>query len=104
MADYQFQVLSQDEQDDIMTNFLLAQERDLFCHQTSLARYDAMLVSLPDGPFKTRIQGLRTDTQSRIDEVNAIIAASQNQIPPSERLQAAMSRLSSTTPAALKTA
>ena len=41
MADYQ--ILSQDEQDDIVISFLHSQERDKFAHGLNLERYDAKI-------------------------------------------------------------
>ena len=94
MADYVYKIMTQDEQDDIQVEFLASQERDLFCHMTSLTRYDAMLAELPTGAFKTRIQQLRADTQSRILEVSSIIAAHEAQMPTAERITASSARIS----------
>ena len=91
MADYQ--VLSQDEQDDIVVSFMLSQERDKFCHELNLGRYDSMLPSLPDGEWKERVTQLRSETANRLVEVNSIIEASINKLPPAARLEAAKQRL-----------
>lgn len=88
---YEFQLLSQDEQDEIHAAFLASQERDLFCHQINADRYTEMLKVLPAGTFRTRIEGLKQDTLSRIDEVTRIIDASV--MPSVERLIAAKERV-----------
>ena len=91
MADYQ--VLSQDEQDDIVVGFMLSQERDKFCHELNLGRYESMLPGLPDGEWKERVTQLRSETANRLVEVNSIIEASINKLPPPERLELARQRL-----------
>ncbi|MBA7653876.1 hypothetical protein ES703_61739 [subsurface metagenome] len=91
MADYQ--VLSQDEQDDIVVSFMLSQERDKFCHELNLGRYDSMLPSLPDGEWKARVTDLRSETANRLAEINSIIEASKKGMPPAARLEAAKLRL-----------
>jgi len=91
MADYQ--VLNQDEQDEIIVSFMLSQERDKFCHDLNLARYDAMLESLSDGKWKDRIVVLRAETLERLAEVNSIIQATKPQLPTAERIEAAKTRL-----------
>jgi len=91
MADYQ--LLSQDEQDDTIVSSLLAQERDHFCHTTNLQRFEEMLKTLPEGAWRTRITQLRDDTKARLAEVDSILKALKAQLPPAERLAAAKKRL-----------
>ena len=86
-------LLSDDEQDEILAGFLLAQERDKFSHTVNQERYDALLTSLSPGPFLQRIQRLREETNSRLEEVNAIIANTIRQLPTPARLDAAIARL-----------
>jgi hypothetical protein len=88
-----FILLSQDEQDEIHAAFLASQERDLFCHQINAERYAEMLKTLPAGTFRTRIEGLKQDTLSRIDEVTRIIDASAALLPSVEKLIAAKERV-----------
>ncbi|MDD5510518.1 MAG: hypothetical protein PHI12_06905 [Dehalococcoidales bacterium] len=88
-----YQVLSQDEQDDIIASFMLSQERDKFCHELNLARYEAMLEVLPEGEWKQRVASLRNETQKRLGEVNDIIAASLVSMPSSERVEASKQRM-----------
>lgn len=90
--DYQYQLLTQDEQDEIVATFLKAQERDLFTHKLNLERFEAMLASLPAGEFKDQIQRLRNETIARIGEVEAIIEKTLPQAPPVARMQAAIAR------------
>lgn len=90
---YTYKCLSQEEQDEILVTFLKAQEMDLYCHQINLERYDAMLKALPDGEFRSRIQQLRDETESRIAEVTSILEATVAQLPPPDRLQAAVARV-----------
>jgi 3-methyladenine DNA glycosylase/8-oxoguanine DNA glycosylase len=90
---YQYQLLTQEEQDEIIAAYLKAQERDLFTHKLNLQRFDAMLPSLPAGEFKQRIQQLRNETVERIAEVEAIIEKTLPQAPPVERMQAAIARV-----------
>jgi ferritin-like metal-binding protein YciE len=90
---YQYQLLTQEEQDEIIATFLKAQERDLFTHRLNLQRFEAMLPSLPAGEFKQRIQQLRNETIDRIAEVEAIIEKTLPQAPPVERMQEAIARV-----------
>jgi ferritin-like metal-binding protein YciE len=91
--DYEYQLLTQNEQDEIIATFLKAQERDLFTHRLNLQRFEAMLPSLPAGEFKQRIQQLRNETIGRIAEVEAIIEKTLPQAPPVERMRAAIARV-----------
>lgn len=91
MADYL--LLSEEEQDDIMATFLMSQERDHFCHQINLDRYDKMLQDLDEGDWKKRVTQLRKETVSRLDEVNSIIKATREALPKKERLEAAKLRV-----------
>ena len=86
-------VLSEEEKDEIIVSFLGAQERDEFCHQLNLDRYNQMLSVLPEGEWKSQIAKLRDETAQRLDEVRSIIAATVPQLPPAERVQAAKGRL-----------
>jgi ferritin-like metal-binding protein YciE len=90
---YEYQLLTQEEQDEIIAAFLKAQERDLFTHRLNLQRFEAMLPSLPAGEFKQRIQQLRNETIDRIAEVEAIIEKTLPQAPPIERMKAAIARV-----------
>jgi hypothetical protein len=86
-----YQLLSQDEQDEIQASFLLGQERDLFCHELNAARYTKLLKNIPEGEWKKQIEGSLKDTLSRIDQVTRIINASA--LPSQERLATAKARL-----------
>ena len=89
----QYEVLSQEDQDDIIVAFMLAQERDEFCHSINLERFDKILQDLPEGPWRDRITQLRDETKQRLIEVRSIIEATKGQLPPTPRLQAAISRI-----------
>ena len=89
----EYKVLTQDEIDDIEVNFLLTQERDHYCHTSSLTRLKSMLASLPDGEVKKHYQQLHDDTTSRLAEVSGIITASQARIPTKERMNASITRI-----------
>ncbi|HUV56508.1 MAG TPA: hypothetical protein VMV84_04675 [Dehalococcoidales bacterium] len=91
MTDYN--VLSQEEQDEIIVSFMQAQERDDFCHQLNLSRYETMLKTLPEGDWKSRVAKLRAETVQRLAEVRSIIAATEPQLPSAERLAVAKNRL-----------
>ena len=88
-----YEILSQDEQDEIIVSFLLAQERDQFCHELNRTRYDAMLLTLPEGKWKEQITELRAETLSRLNEVNTIIEATKPQLPDAVRVNAAKDRI-----------
>ena len=90
---YQYQLLTQEEQDEIVAAFLKAQERNLFTHRLNLQRFEAMLPDLPAGEFKDQIKRLRDQTLSRITEVEEIIAKTLPQAPPKARLEAAIQRV-----------
>jgi hypothetical protein len=90
---YEYKMLTEEEKDDTKVSFLLGQERDKFSHELNLERFNLMLKTLPPGPFRDRIQQLKTDTESRLVEVNGIIAASEAQMPALESIAAAKVRL-----------
>lgn len=89
----EYTVLSQEEQDDTIVNFYLAQERDLHALVTSIERYERMLQALPAGKWRDRIQALLEESLERKSEVESIIAATVSQLPPPDRLEAAKQRL-----------
>ena len=91
---YEFKVLTQEEMDDALVEFFEAQERDLFLHTINLERFERMLQTLPEGPWKGRIVELKRQTEERKEEVESIIDATLPQLPPLDRIQAAKQRLS----------
>lgn len=88
-----YRVIGEDECDDIIVAFMLAQEQDHYTHTLNLNRYDQMLLSLPEGKWKKRVQSLREQTVARLAEVESIIAATETQMPPQDRLDASKLRL-----------
>lgn len=91
MAEYQ--VLSQDEQDDIVVSFMLSQEKDKFCLELNSARFDEMLKGLEEGDWRTRVVQLHADATKRLAEVDSIIKATLPTLPPSGRVEATILRL-----------
>lgn len=91
MANYK--VLDQDERDDIIVGFLWTQEKDKYCHQLNLSRYDKLLKSLSDGKWKEKVKELRKETVDRLAEVESIIQATKSQLPNQQRIDAAKERL-----------
>ena len=89
----EFRFLNQEERDEIIVEFFKAQERDAFCHMINLQRFDDMLRKLPPGKWRDTIQTLRDQTQERLNEILSIIEATIPQLPPQERIQAALERL-----------
>ena len=88
-----YDVLSQEEQDEIVVSFMLAQERDQFCHNLNRTRYELMLTTLAEGKWKQRVAELRAETLSRLGEVDSIIAATKPQLPDVARVAAAKARI-----------
>jgi hypothetical protein len=91
----EFITLTQDEQDDQIVSFYANQERDKNSLEINIARYQLMLPGLPEGAFKSRIQSLLSQSQERLVEISAIMAATELQLPAQERLQASLARLQS---------
>lgn len=74
-------VLTQETQEEILVEFLHAQERDHFCHTINRQRYAEMLKTLStDDPFRARIQQLHDETVSRLAEVDAVMAETLPQV------------------------
>jgi len=88
-----YRLLTQQEQDDIIVSYMLSQERDAYCHSINLERFNTMLMDLPPGKFKERIEGLRNDTQLRLTEVQATVDATKDQLPPQARIDDALTRI-----------
>lgn len=89
----EYQVLSQDEQDDIIVSFMHGQERDKYCHELNLQRYTEMLKTLEAGKWRDRVLKLQEETNSRLAEVNSIIDVTKAQMPTPEHIAAAKQRL-----------
>ena len=95
MATPEYIVYPSEKQDDTIVGFFYAQEADLHSHRLSQARYVVMLESLPEGRFRTRIEGLAVEVAERIAEVESIIEATRPQLPERVRLEASKQRLAS---------
>lgn len=86
-------ILSDEEKDNIIVEFMESQERDLYCLELNEERYAKMLKTLPPGKWKDRITQLHAETVERKTEVESIIAATAGQLPTAERIAAAKARL-----------
>lgn len=75
-------VLTTEEQEEILVQFLHAQERDHFCHAINQQRYDAMLKQDLSGipAFHERVKTLKAETDARLAEVEAIMSETVSQI------------------------
>jgi len=89
-----YQVLSQEEQDDIIVSFMLSQEKDKFCLELNLNRYKDIL-SKGDGKGKwhDRVKELQAESIERLAEIDSIIEASMVQMPTPERVETAKQRI-----------
>lgn len=83
----------EEEKHDIILQYLKAQEKDHFVHNLNKTRYEDMLTTLPEGSFRTRIQGLLDETNSRLIEVEAIIESTKKDLPSAGVITAALDRL-----------
>ena len=86
-------MLTREEQDDLIVQTYKSNEKDLFVHQLNQTRFLDMLVSLPDGEWKVRIQKLSDDTASRILEVQSIVDATEPQLPNAAAITESLGRL-----------
>ena len=89
MANYS--LLDADEQDDLVVEFMRAQQRDHHSHTINLARYNTMLAGALPPAFRQRIEELRAETLERLAEVGAIMSATE--LPPDARRTAALARI-----------
>lgn len=84
------ELITQLEKDKTIVQYMQAQQRDLHIHNVNLERYNTMLETLPEGKYKDRIVKLKAETEERIEEVSAIVAATEPQMPSQERIDAAL--------------
>lgn len=88
----QFKTLTQEEMDDMLVSTLKAQEVDLYIHTVNKQRYEEMLKTMEEGEFKSRVQHLLQETDTRITEVNTILNALEKQLPIQSRVDASILR------------
>lgn len=88
-----FLTLTDDEQIDVIIQTYKASEMDLFVHQTNKARFAAMLLALSPGVWRTKIETLLTDTNSRLVEVQSVLDATTSQLPAPADITASLARL-----------
>ena len=87
-------LLDQDKADDTVVAFYHEQEYTHYCHMINKERYEQILSSpIPSEAFGNRIVQLLNETNERLEEVGAIIAATVPQLPSQERIEAALLRL-----------
>ncbi len=77
----------------VLVEFLEAQERDHFVHIKNKERYTALLLTLPDGAYKTLVQKRLTEVNKKIEEVEAVITATQEQLPPDGEVDQVMAEI-----------
>lgn len=87
-------VLSDEEQDVRLVRFLGQQEDDHALHVTNIERFTIMLANPALPPtYRQVIEDLLRDTHLRLNEVAHIMNATIAQLPPADRLQAAIARV-----------
>ncbi|KKL58015.1 hypothetical protein LCGC14_2229610, partial [marine sediment metagenome] len=86
-------VVDSDEQDDMLAQTLLSQERDLYAHRVNLERYETILANGVAGESRAIMASLMLQTLDRIDDVTRIIEALTPQLPSQARLDAAIARI-----------
>ena len=91
----EYKILSNDEKNCIIVEFLLAQERDHYCHTVNKERYEKILSddSLEEGEFKSRIRKLKKDIDKRIAEVEMIIMHTLSQLPSPGEMAATIKKI-----------
>jgi Tfp pilus assembly protein PilO len=88
-----YKTLKQDEMQEVIVSFYKGQETDLYVHNINKERYEEMLKTLPEGPFKTRVEKLLAETNERIEEVSAILAATEKQLPAQNEIDTVLASL-----------
>lgn len=109
----EYDLLTQDEMDEMVVSFHRAQQRDHFLHTLNLARYDDMLTTMPaeailsakqlaqtppdtltpEQKWAARVQGLRAETAERLMEVESIMMATEKQLPAPARRAAVLGQV-----------
>lgn len=95
-----YDLLTDEELDDTLVQTMKAQQMDHRIHTLNAERYEAMLPTLEDGPWKERVARLLEETRGRIVEVESIIVALEPQMPDATRKAAAVARLTAAEAAA----
>ncbi len=86
-------VVDDDEQDDMLAQTLLGQERDLYAHRVNLERYESILANGITGESRANMAALMLQTLDRISDVTHIIQALTPQLPSKTRHDAAIVRI-----------
>ena len=96
MEDIKYQVLTLEEQHDMIVGTLLSQEKDYYIHSINQERYEFILYdeSLDrTSEFAKRISNLLYETIQRKEEVLLILHAVQRQLPGQVDMDLAIKRL-----------
>lgn len=89
-----YDLLTQDEMDEMVVEYMKAQQRDHFLHTINLQRAREAVAMLPaDAPFRAHMAKFAEDTESRIQEVESLIRATEAQMPPQARRDAALEKI-----------
>lgn len=89
-----YDLLTQDEMDEMLVEYMRAQQRDHFLHSINLQRAREVVAMLPaESPFRAHMEQFAADTESRIQEVESLIRATEAQMPPQERRVAALEKI-----------
>jgi len=81
MQERKYLFIEEQECHDMIVQTFLANERDHYIHAKNLERFSTMLSVLEPGNFRDSIQKLHDDTMQRIKEVEAILDATESQMP-----------------------
>lgn len=90
-----YKTLTESEQDDLIVQTYKSNEKDLFVHLINKDRFEDMLQTLGESDFKTRIEKLLIDTNSRIIEVQSVLDSTDKQLPDNTRVADSLVRIKS---------
>ena len=90
---YTFKTLTVAEQEEMLVNTLKAQEMDLYLHTLNKERFEDMVLTLPEGSLKAKLQIEITVIESRLVEVGTTIESLEKQMPVGIDVPAVLVRL-----------
>ena len=86
--------ITDQEKEDMLIQTLRAQEMDLYIHNLNKVRYQDIVASLPKGnEFRANLEKEILVIDSRLEEVNATVAALDKQMPTNINVAVVMARL-----------
>lgn len=88
-----FLILTKEEQDEILVDYMRAQERDLFSHQINMQRFETILAMQIEEGWREKVKGLRDEAASCMSEVQGIIDATALQLPSQTRIDVALAAI-----------